>query len=240
MPRRARLMLPDVAVHAIQRGNNRSVCFPAENDYRHYLFQMGRLAPEHGCAIHAYCLMPNHVHLLLTPKEADSCAQMMQRLAQCHAQYINDRYGRTGTLWEGRFRSSLVQSGSYVLACYRYIEMNPVRAALAAEPAAYPWSSFKANGEGRADKLIVPHVEFLALGNSVASRLAAYRQLFAMRVDGELDDEIRTASRGGFALGGDMFKRELAVRLGRRAGRGKPGRPTKAGKVPDRQLAMDL
>ncbi len=124
-------MLPEVPVHVIQRGNNRQRCFHQEQDRSFYLFHLDRLLGSSGCTLHAYCLMTNHVHLLLTASSPDGCARLMKHLGQLHSQYFNRNYGRSGSLWEGRFRSCLVQSEDYVLACYRYIELNPVRAGLA-------------------------------------------------------------------------------------------------------------
>jgi len=149
MPRIARLVFPDVPIHVIQRGNNRSACFVGVLDYRAYLRDLRVYATEFGCAIHAYCLMTNHVHLLLTPDTPKSCAQLMQRLGQCYVQTFNMAHGRSGTLWEGRFHSCLVPTENYVLACHRYIELNPVRAGMVRSPEQYPWSSFAANAAGR-------------------------------------------------------------------------------------------
>src|SRR5215467_13960820 len=141
MPRRARIMLAEVPVHIIQRGHNRDICFFSDRDYKRYLDDLRELAPQFGCAVHAYCLMTNHVHLLLTPQTTDGCGLLMKRLGQCYVQYVNRSYGRSGTLWEGRFRSALVQSERYLLACSRYIELNPVRAAIVRHPSHYRWSS---------------------------------------------------------------------------------------------------
>ena len=173
MPRRARLSIPGIPWHIIQRGNNRSACFCAEEDYRRYLDTLGTLAPKYGCAVHAYVLMTNHVHLLLTPERADSAALLMKHLGQRYVQYVNRSYRRSGTLWEGRFRSCLTQSEDYVLACYRYIELNPVRASMVAHPRDYRWSSYRANAEGLADSLITPHIEYLRLGADPQERRAA-------------------------------------------------------------------
>ncbi len=128
MPRRARLAIAGIPWHIIQRGNNRSACFYDDVDYRKYLDLLEEQAHKHGCLVHAYALMTNHVHLLVTPERKDSAALMMKNLGQRYVQYINRTYCRSGTLWEGRFRSCLAQSEAYVLACYRYIELNPVRA----------------------------------------------------------------------------------------------------------------
>jgi putative transposase len=174
MPRRARLSVPGIPWHIIQRGNNRSVCFYAEEDYRRYLDELTELAARFGCAVHAYVLMTNHVHLLLTPAKADSAGLLMKHLGQRYVQYVNKSYRRSGTLWEGRFRSCLTQSEDYVLACYRYIELNPVRAAMVRHPRDYRWSSFHANGNGRTDALLVPHEQYLRLGRTADARRDGY------------------------------------------------------------------
>src|SRR5437879_9437410 len=150
MPRRARIMLADAPVHVIQRGNNRGACFVNDEDRDFYLFHLARGLGRFGCQLHAYCLMTNHVHLLLTPEGAESCAPLMKHMGQLHSQYFNKRYGRTGSLWEGRFRSCLVQSEGYVLARYRYIKLNPVRASMVIHPGDYPWSSYRNNALGEA------------------------------------------------------------------------------------------
>ena len=227
MPRRARLSFPGIPWHIIQRGNNRSVCFHAEEDYQFYLHYLKEFADKFGCALHAYVLMTNHVHLLLTPAREDSAALMMKHLGQRYVQYVNRSYRRTGTLWEGRFRSCLTQSEDYVLACYRYIELNPVRAGMVVKPQDYRWSSYHANGLGRASALIAPHDEYLRLGRDAAERREAYRALFRAHVDEALTDEIRDATNGNFVLGGERFQEQIAQALGRRVVRGKAGRPAK-------------
>src|SRR5438445_13280720 len=143
MPRRARIMLAGVPVHVIQRGNNRGPCFVNDEDRDFYLFHLARGLGRFGCQLHAYCLMTNHVHLLLTPEGAESCAPLMKHMGQLHSQYFNKRYGRTGSLWEGRFRSCLVQSEGYVLDCYRYIELNTVRAGMVIISGDYLWSRYR-------------------------------------------------------------------------------------------------
>ena len=225
MPRRARLSFPGIPWHIIQRGNNRSVCFHAEEDYQFYLHYLKEFADKFGCALHAYVLMTNHVHLLLTPAREDSAALMMKHLGQRYVQYVNRSYRRTGTLWEGRFRSCLTQSEDYVLACYRYIELNPVRAGMVVKSQDYRWSSYHANGLGRASALITPHDEYLRLGRDAAERRDAYRALFRAHVDEALTDEIRDATNGNYVLGGERFQEQIAQALGRRVVRGKAGRP---------------
>jgi len=225
MPRRARLAIPGIPWHIIQRGNNRSACFYAEADYRRYLDTLGEQADKHGCALHAYVLMTNHVHLLLTPQREDSAALMMKHLGQRYVQYINRTYRRSGTLWEGRFKSCLAQSDAYVLRCYRYIELNPVRARIVRDPRGYRWSSYAANGEGTPDPLLTPHAEYLGLGPSHDARCSAYRRLIEMEMDDAHVEAIRHATNGNYVLGNKRFQREIAQMLKRRVSPGKSGRP---------------
>lgn len=231
MPRRPRLTLPGIPWHIIQRGNNRSVCFYAEDDYRKYLDTLREQSTKYGCAIHAYVLMTNHVHLLLTPEKPDSAALMMKHLGQRYVQYVNRVYRRSGTLWEGRFRSCLTQSEEYVLACYRYIELNPVRASMVRHPREYPWSSYRANGEGHVNPLITPHEQYLRLARSSDERRAHYRALFTAHMDPERLQEIRDATNGNYALGNERFKTEIEQALKRRATPGKSGRPAREVRV---------
>ena len=235
MPRRARLSLPGIPWHIIQRGNNRSVCFHAEADYQFYLYYLKEFAGKFGCAVHAYVLMTNHVHLLLTPAKDDSAGLLMKHLGQRYVQYINRTYQRSGTLWEGRYRSCLTQSEDYVLACYRYIKLNPVRAGMVMKPQDYRWSSYHANGLGRGSELIRPHGEYLRLGRTESDRREAYRALFRAHVDEALVDEIRGATNGNYALGSKRFQKQIETALGRRAVRGVSGRPPKETEIDDRQ-----
>ena len=238
MPRRARLSLPGIPWHIIQRGNNRSVCFYAEEDYRRYLGELTGLSQRFGCAIHAYVLMTNHVHLLLTPEEADGPAQMMKHLGQRYVQYINRTQARSGTLWEGRFRSCLTQSEDYVLACYRYIELNPVRAGMVRRPHDYRWTSYHANGDGKPDPLITPQREYLRLDRDETARRAAYRELFKAPMQAETVDAIRLATNGNFGLGNQRFQKQIEAALGRRAERRYPGRKPADGRVPPGQEGL--
>ena len=227
MPRRARLILPDVPVHLIQRGNNRQACFFANEDFRFYLHWLGEHARNHGCRIHAYVLMTNHVHLLMSTGATRSISDMMKALGQRYVQYVNRSYRRSGTLWEGRFCSCLTQDDSYLLACYRYVELNPVRAAMVEHPAEYRWSSYRANAQGEVDPLLQPHPTYCALGIDQDSRLAAYRELFRYELDPGLVDEIRRATNGTFALGDHRFAEQITAALGRRAAVGHSGQPRK-------------
>ena len=228
MPRRARLSVPGIPWHIIQRGNNRSACFYAEEDYQFYLYHLKDQAEKHACEIHAYVLMTNHVHLLLTPHLENSAALLMKNLGQRYVQYINRTYQRSGTLWEGRFRSCLAQEENYVLACYRYIELNPVRANMANHPREYPWSSYKTNAEGKESDLITPHEQYLHLDLQEIVRRKVYRGLFKAHIDQPIDNDIRLATNGNYVLGNSKFQEQIEKTLDRRVTRGKAGRPKQA------------
>ncbi|HLS86117.1 MAG TPA: transposase [Burkholderiales bacterium] len=217
MPRHARVVVPQMPLHIVQRGNNRMDCFADDGDRLVYLRLLGDGLSRFGCALHAYCLMTNHVHLLVTPPSVEAAAGLMHVVSQRYAQYFNRKNGRTGTLWEGRFRSSLIASPSYLIACYRYIECNPVRAGLAPHPVVYRWSSHRANAGVACDPILAPHEEWAALG------ARAYRQLFATELDANALQRIRESLNGGFPLG---FEEEVMPLLpGLRIAPGRPGRP---------------
>lgn len=177
MPRRPRDYQPDVAYHVRQRGNNRQRCFFETRDYLRYLAYLDEASREHACAIHAYVLMTNHVHLLVTPASEAGISQMMQSLGRCYVQHINRRRERTGTLWEGRHKASAVDTDAYWYVCARYIELNPVRAGMVSVPTAYRWSSYRANAQGASDSLLKPHELYEVLGNDDAARRQAWQQL---------------------------------------------------------------
>ena len=238
MPRRARLGIAGIPWHVIQRGHNRAACFFADRDYRVYLDCLHELARRFGCAVHAYVLMTNHVHLLLTPTRENGVALLMKHLGQRYVQYVNRTYGRSGTLWEGRYRSCLTQSENYVLACYRYIELNPVRAGMVSRPDDYRWSSYSANGLGRADGFITPQEEYLRLAQHDGARREAYRGLFNAQVNAETVKKIRQATNGNLALGESRFQKEVERTLGVRARRARPGRPRVA--EADSSAVLDL
>lgn len=184
----------DYPLHIVQRGINRNPCFFSESDYREYLRYLAEFSNRFGCSVHAYCLMTNHVHMLVTPHAQDSCALLMKNLGQCYVQAVNYRLERSGTLWEGRFHSSLVSSDRYLLACYRYIERNPVRAGMVSLPGDYPWSSYRANA-GESPGLVKAHPAYQALG------VEAYRTLCAEDVPTPVVEEIRKAIRVGCTIG---------------------------------------
>ncbi len=219
--------MPGVPLHLIQRGNNRQACFFEEDDYRFYLEWLITYAKDAGCAVHAYVLMTNHVHLLLTPTTAGGAGELMKRLGQRYVQYVNRMYRRSGTLWEGRFRSCLTQEDSYVLGCYRYIELNPVRAGMVGHPGEYRWSSYRANAQGEMEAGLQAHACYRALGKDKEKRQAAYRELFRTQLDPGLVDQVREATNGNYALGSSRFQEEVGRALGRRVVRGRSGRPKK-------------
>jgi putative transposase len=223
MARRPRYILPGVAVHVIQRAVNRVACFRSDADYLVYLSHVRQLSAKYDCAVHAYCLMTNHVHLLLTPGTADACTALMRDIGRRYVPYFNRRNERTGPLWEGRFRSCIVESARYVLACYRYIELNPVRAAMVGHPAAYLWSSHAANSGARHDPSLQPHAEFDALSANPDQRHAAYRGLFADEMDDATVEAIREAANCGYPLVSDAFKNSVIAPLGWKMEREKPG-----------------
>jgi putative transposase len=220
------LALPGVPLHVIQRGNNRNACFVADGDRRLYLQCLAEAARKHACAIHAYVLMPNHVHLLVTPREADGVSMMMQEVGRRYVRLFNDMYKRTGTLWEGRFKAAMIDSERYFLTCQRYVELNPVRAAIVPNAADYGWSSHRHAAFGVRNPLVAPHEIFLTLGRDDAERRAAYIALFAEPIPAGEIERIRAATNKGWPLGSDSFVRKIESALGR------PARPQKRGPKP--------
>lgn len=216
MPRLLRKCPAGFPVHVIQRGNNRQACFAADADRKAYAHWLHEASLRFEVAIHAWVFMTNHVHLLLTPQAEWAVSRLMQYLGRYYVRYFNFQYRRTGTLYEGRFKSSIVQSRNYLLACQRYIELNPVRAGMVTDPAHYSWSSYRAHALGRRVKMWSPHDEYLSLGTSRRSRSKAYRALFRSELDQELVTEIRHAANVGLALGNDKFREEVERLTGQR------------------------
>ena len=223
MARLPRVSPPGVPQHVIQRGNNRQVCFVADADFAAYAQWLHEAACSHSVAIHAWVFMTNHVHLLATPQVTDGLSRMMQALGRRYVRYFNRAYRRTGTLWEGRFRSCLVEADDYLLTCQRYIELNPVRAGMVSHPAEYRWSSFHANGLGVSARLWTPHEIYLRLGANPPERQLAYRELFRASLDNADVTDIRTAVHKGLALGNQRFRSEIEQLTGRRQTAGRPG-----------------
>ena len=224
MPRIARMYLPDHPYHIVQRGNNREACFIEPDNYQHYLELWEKLSNRYGVSVHAYCLMTNHVHFLVTPDYKDSISRTTKVVGSRYAQYINKRYNRTGTLWEGRHRSSLVQTEKYLLTCYRYIELNPVAAHMVKVPKEYNWSSYGSNAWGE-DGWLRPHSEYLMLGQSKEERCYNYRQLFNNHISVDDIHQIRQAARCCQPVGDDRFKAAIEKKYGIKPGQGKRGRP---------------
>lgn len=225
MPRKARAYLPGIACHVIQRGNNRDACFYCEQDYRYYLELLFKNCRRYRVALHAYVLMTNHTHLLLTPVDSVGISRVMQSLGRNYVQYINKNYRRTGTLWEGRHKASLVDSERYVLACYRYIELNPVRACVVQHPAEYVWSSFGVNALGDDCGELIVHPAYLALGANEQERQRGYLQLFSTELDEVVLQKIRRAASCSMPLGDSRFQAQVEAALQRSLGQMQRGRP---------------
>ena len=202
--------------HVIQRGNNRSVCFADDSDMAAYAHFLLEAAVKHGLSIHGWVFMTNHVHLLVTPESDHALSKTMQTLGRRYVCYFNQTYQRTGTLFEGRFKSCIVQESYYLLTCLRYIELNPVRAGMVRDPADYVWSSYRANGLGQSTQLGSPHGQYMALGTSNLERQRRYRALFDSLVDGDLLADVRQSVNQGLAPGSEKFRRQIEALGGRR------------------------
>ena len=225
MARLPRISPVGVPVHIIQRGNNRQVCFVSDEDHGAYAGWLKEYSEKYKVDIHAWVMMTNHVHLLCTPRQEEAVSRMMQALGRRYVRYFNFEYQRSGTLWEGRYKSCLVQEERYLLEAYRYIELNPVRAEMVTDPGEYRWSSYQINALGKVSNLCTPHPEYLELGLEPLERRKNYRALFVHRVDGELLEEIRANTNKGLAVGHDRFKDEIELLTGRRVKEKKRGRP---------------
>ena len=236
MPRPKRLNVPGMPQHVVQRGNNRQVCFHDIYDYRLYLSLLARSSSKHECQIHAYVLMSNHVHLLITPEIKDGVSLLFRDMGRDYVRRFNKRYERSGTLWEGRFKSSLVDSDRYLLACYRYIELNPVRARIVGDPSSYHWSSFQANGLGQSNRLVTPHKSWLALGSDDRERRLRYLDLFDTRISTDQMSRIRAGIAKGIPTGSDEFVKHLENSLGVAFGPKQPGPKRRRKSGPDTQL----
>lgn len=225
MPRKPRVSITGIAEHIIQRGNNRQRIFVDNSDRRAYVFWLRKYAEKFNVSIHAWVLMTNHVHLLCTPNSPKGLSLMMQSLGRQYVHYFNRRHERSGTLWEGRFRSSLVQSEIYLLQMYRYIEMNPVRAGMVNEPQDYHWSSYQINALGKLSRLLTPHPLYVSLGITGEQRQRQYRYLFQENISGKQLHEIRQSANKGLVLGTDEFVTQVERLTGHTLHEGKRGRP---------------
>jgi len=226
MPRRSRHYVPGFPYHIVQRGNNKQACFLTSADRSFYLDLWRRVSRRYGTQVHAYCLMTNHIHFLVTPQSGDSISRTMRDVGSRYAQHMNKIHHRTGTLWEGRHRSSLVQSERYLFTCYRYIELNPVRARMARHPGEYRWSSYALNSRG-ATGWLTPRKEYLRLGSKPAERGRTYREMFRQELKQEDLDFVRQATRYCQPIGDSRFREHIESRYGIDLGQMGPGRPAK-------------
>lgn len=213
--------------HVIQRGNNRQVIFNGDEDCAAYMSWLKEYADKYDVSIHAWVLMTNHVHLVVSPKHEDGISKMMQSLGRMYVRYYNSTYHRTGTLWEGRFKSCLIADNEYFLGCCRYVELNPVRAGMVEDPAQFKWSSYQSNALGLKSRILNPHEVYLSLGQSPEERQENYRKMFESEIEESMVSDIREATQKGLAIGNERFKREIELNLGRRVTAGKMGRPRK-------------
>lgn len=227
MPRQPRYFIPDIPQHVIARGIDRQAVFFQDHDYKSYLQALQEAPASSHCQVHAYVLMANHVHLLVRPEQERSLPLMMQAMGRTYVQRLNARYHRTGTLWEGRYKASLVETDRYLLACQRYIELNPVLAGVVAAPGEYPYSSYGHHALGKPDPLLTAHAIYLALHTDPSARLRAYCALFSDVLSEELLTRLRQNTNACAVIGNDKFKAQIAAMLGRAIPAGKRGRPKK-------------
>ena len=229
MARKPRFSLPGIPQHVIQRGNNREPCFYAEDDYYRYLGDLKEALGHNDCRLHAYVLMTNHVHLLLTPMTEHGISHLMQDTGRKYVRYVNRTYRRSGTLWEGRYKSSLLDSEAYLLTCMRYIELNPLRANMVAHPGEYRWSSYACNAHGQDNALVTPHPVYQQLGADPAARQYTYRELFHAHMEHTTVHAIREALNQELVLGREDFKDRIEQMTKRRTRSGRSGRPRTGG-----------
>ncbi|NQW92594.1 MAG: transposase [Polaromonas sp.] len=233
MARLPRLTLAGYPHHVIQRGNNRQAIFATVADHQHLLDLIEENAKKFEVDVHAYVLMTNHFHLLATPQTDTALPQLMQAVGRSYVRYFNDSQRRTGSLWEGRYRSTLIETDRYLLACMAYIDLNPVRAAMVAEPLDYAWSSHGFYVGARVDKLVTPHALFWDLANTPFGREAAYADLVRAGISAEQQAALTQSALAGWALGEADFVADLQKRTERRVNKTKAGRPfTEARKIP--------
>ena len=227
MPRKPRYYIPDIPAHIIHRGINHQDCFFAQDDYQTYLQYLGRACKYFRCYLHAYALMTNHVHILMTPTTEDGVSRVMHSVGCRYGRYINMVYRRTGTLWGGRHKASLVQNHYYLFTCYKYIESNPVRAGMVNHPRDYPWSSYQLNAEGAANPIIQAHPNYISLGNNDTERQTIYCDLFREGLEDSELKAIRNAINQEMPFGNERFKLMIEAILGRRIRCNQRGRPKK-------------
>ncbi len=233
MARKPRLYMPGCSHHVIQRGNNREACFYDESDYKVYLDALKESSAKYNVSVHAFVLMTNHVHLLVTPSDERGVGQMMQSIGRKYVGYFNHTYNRSGTLWEGRYKSTLVDSENYLLTVSRYIELNPVRAAMVEHASEYPWSSYHSNALDKDIALLTPHQVYFELGSTQDERKQVYMNLFNGCMSSKTIEEINDATSKGWVLGDYKFKQQIENKIGRRAAPRKRGGDRKSAEFKD-------
>ncbi|WP_444920771.1 transposase [Microbulbifer sp. CnH-101-G] len=235
MPRLPRLNLIDIPQHIVQVGHNNLPCFFDEEDYQYYLISLRNAADQYRVDVHAYVLLPNMIQIIATPRVPDGIPSMMQSLGRRYVQFVNHRYKRSGTIWRGRYKSSLIDSDAYLLTCYRYVELRPLYLGLADSLGNYRWSSFNHHVNTEHNHLIKDHRLYTDLGENAAQRAQAYRKLFRYSFDSRLLDYIAETIKLGHVLGGDAFKDKIEQIANQRVRPLKRGRPRKPKKV-EKQL----
>ena len=231
MPRSSRILLPNAPHHIVQRGHNRQVVFVSDDDYNYYRENLIFFKKEFGCRVYAYCLMTNHVHLVLEPgDEPEAISLLMKRVAGRQTRYVNKLEQRSGSLWEGRFKSSIISSTEYLAACCRYVELNPLRAGMVSDPGEYNWSSFNRKAKGRRDPVVDLPVTYMSLGKNARERQEMYSEYVSGTVPEHELKLIRDALQRGQVTGGEKFRHEVSRKLGIRISNRGPGRPKKGTK----------
>ena len=232
MPRTARIVVPNIPHHIVQRGHNKQTVFVSDDDYKYYLENLFEWKEKLKCKVYAWCLMTNHIHLIVNPGEdSDNLGCLMKRLAGKQTRYVNRLERRTGSLWEGRYKSSPIQNDTYLLACSRYVELNPVRAMMVEQPEEYMWSSYQAKVGLRENKHLDMDACYLSLGNTLKQRQERYQQWVALDASETELKYIRETSKHGHPMGNRKFAEEIEQKLGVRLSLNKPGRPRKESPV---------
>jgi len=225
MARLLRIAPQNIPIHIIQRGNNRQVCFGSDDNHAAYAGWLKEYSKKYKVDVHAWVMMTNHTHLLCTPRQEKGISSMMQALGRRYVRYFNYEYKRSGTLWEGRYKSCLIESRTYLLKVYRYIELNPVRAGIVLSPEDYRWSSYRINALGKASDLCTPHPEYMMLGSDTKERCNKYQALFEYHINDREIELIRSATNKGMVVGNDRFRKEIETLTGRRVREKKRGQP---------------
>ncbi|ARU58815.1 transposase [Oleiphilus messinensis] len=230
MARKPRFNLTDYPQYIMQRGHNRLPCFFDQQDYEMFLESLEKAATQYQCEIHAYALLKTEAHIIVTPRVQGGVSQMMQSLGRRYVQYMNHRYHRSGTLWEGRYKSSLIDSSAYMITCTRYIESLPVDMGLSDSEATYPWSSYQTHAGGQSNPVLKPHEMYNELGEDEGQRCEVYRELFGFELDPGIKKHIVETLNLEMVLGGDRFKHQIQLMVDRPVRPKKRGRPPKEAK----------